>query len=164
MIRVVLVSDQSSLRRGLRLRLRPEPDVDLVGEAADGATAAALARDLAANVVVVDAELEGEDAFAISRELGWTLPDGAIVLLGLVGDPRMPARPSLAGAVAFVAKDEGEEPLLAAIRWAAARGGDPDGRGARTASPAVAPPRRSPSGRAATSGIRFLTTIFASEA
>ena len=123
MIRVLLVDDQAAVRHGLRLRLRVEPDVAVIGEAGDGATALELARKLDPDVVLMDVELPGMDGIAATTALRAAVPRTAVVILSLHDDAATRGRATAAGAVAFVTKHRMGDALLAAIQRAA--GGAP---------------------------------------
>ena len=60
-VRVLLVDDEALVRAGFRLVLRPEHDIELVGEATDGATAIEAALRLRPNVIVMDVRMPGTD-------------------------------------------------------------------------------------------------------
>jgi len=117
-IRLLLVDDQPQVRRGLRMRLALEPDVEVVGEAGDAKVALALADQLRPDVVIMDVELPGMDGIDATRCLRSALPQTAIVMLSLHDDSDTISRATAAGASAFVAKHRMEGPLLAAIRAA----------------------------------------------
>ena len=117
---MLLVDDQASVRRGLRLRLALEPDLSIVGEAPDGATALALAAALRPDVVVMDVEMTGLDGITAAEALRTVAPESAVIMLSLHGDPTTRARAAAAGAVAFIEKQAAEPSLLTAIRAAAA--------------------------------------------
>jgi DNA-binding NarL/FixJ family response regulator len=118
-IRVLLVDDQPAVRQGLRIRLVLEPDVEVVGEAGDGAGAISLAQSLRPDVILMDVRMPGMDGISTVRTLRAVAPESAAVILSLYDDARTRARAEEAGAAAFVAKHEVEETLLAAIRRAA---------------------------------------------
>ena len=118
-IRVLLVDDQPAVRQGLRIRLVLEPDVEVVGEAGDGAGAISLAQSLRPDVILMDVRMPGMDGISTVRTLRAVAPESAVVILSLYDDARTRARAEEAGAAAFVAKHKVEETLLAAIRRAA---------------------------------------------
>ena len=115
-IRVLLVDDQPAVRQGLRIRLVLEPDVEVVGEAGDGAEAISLAQSLRPDVILMDVRMPGVDGISTARTLRAVAPEGAVVILSFYDDARTRARAEEAGVAAFVAKHKVEETLLAAIR------------------------------------------------
>jgi len=104
------------------MRLELEPDVLVIGEAADGATAVELARQLNPDVVLMDVEMPGMDGITATAAIRAATLRARVVILSLYDDALTQARANAAGAVAFVAKHCMEEPLLAAIRRAAQAG------------------------------------------
>jgi DNA-binding NarL/FixJ family response regulator len=68
-IRALLADDQALVRRGLRTILEAEPDLEIVGEAADGVEAVALARRRAADIVLMDVRMPHMDGLAATRLL-----------------------------------------------------------------------------------------------
>jgi DNA-binding NarL/FixJ family response regulator len=104
------------------MRLALEPDLLVVGEAADGAAALPLARDLSPDVVIMDVEMPVMDGIRATSELRAIAPDTHVVMLSLYDDAATRAKARAAGACAFVAKQCMEEPLLNAIRQAATCG------------------------------------------
>ncbi len=124
-IQVLLVDDEPKVLRGLRMLLGLEADIRVVGEAADGATAVDLASLLSPHVVLMDVNLPVVDGITATRELAARAPHAAVVILSLHDDQGTIDRALAAGAVAFVAKQQMDGDLLAAIRMAAgiAKGG-----------------------------------------
>ena len=115
MIRVILV-DVVQVRQALRERLNFEPDIEVIGEAENGETALGLAARLQPDVVVLDVKMPQGDGITTARQLGAVVPGSRIVMLSLYDDPVNRARAKEAGAVAFIAKQDAETNLLAAIR------------------------------------------------
>lgn len=120
MIRVMLVDDQPAVRQGLRMRLALESDLTVVGEAGDGAAALTLAEEQRPDLVVMDLEMPVMDGITATEELRRRAPGSAVVILSIHEDSQMRARAEAAGAAAFVAKHEGPEALIEALRRAAA--------------------------------------------
>ncbi len=118
-IRVLIVDDQPAVRRGLKMRLELEPDVEVIGEAGDGAAAIALATEAQPDIVLMDVEMPGMDGISATRALRAAAPHSAVVVLTLYDDTATRARAKEAGAAAFVAKHRMEEELLAVVRRAA---------------------------------------------
>jgi DNA-binding NarL/FixJ family response regulator len=123
MIRVLLVDDQSIVRRGLRVRFRLEPDLQVVGEASSGTEALTLAQTLTPDVVLMDIQMPEMDGIAATAALCRVVPQSAIVILSISDDAQTRRRVQAAGAVAFVEKRGATETLLSAIRQAAAQAG-----------------------------------------
>ncbi|MGI8449293.1 MAG: response regulator [Streptosporangiaceae bacterium] len=69
MIQVLLVDDQSLLRMGFRLILEAEPDIEVAGEAADGATGVSMAAALQPDVVLMDVRMPGLDGIAATAAI-----------------------------------------------------------------------------------------------
>jgi DNA-binding NarL/FixJ family response regulator len=106
MIRVLLVDDQSLLRMGFRMILEAEPDIEVSGEAGDGATGVSMAAALHPDVVLMDVRMPGMDGIAATA--GITDLD-QYVFAGLK-----------AGASGFLLKDAPPEELISAVRTVAA--------------------------------------------
>jgi two-component system nitrate/nitrite response regulator NarL len=123
MIRLLLVDDQSAVRRGLGLRFHLEPDLEVVGEASSGSEALSLAQTLTPDVVLMDIEMPEMDGIEATAALRRAVPQSAVVILSIYDDVQTRARAQVAGAVAFVEKRGATETLLAAIRQAAAQAG-----------------------------------------
>ena len=79
MIRILLADDEELVRTGLRLILSTEPDLEVVGEAADGQQAVELARTTAADVLLLDLRMPVLDGLAALRTLG-DVPLAVVVL------------------------------------------------------------------------------------
>jgi DNA-binding NarL/FixJ family response regulator len=79
-IRVLVVDDHALFRRGLEMVLGQETDIEVIGEAGDGAEAVAKAADLAPQVVLLDVQLPDTDGFAVAAQLTGR-EDGPVVVL-----------------------------------------------------------------------------------
>jgi DNA-binding NarL/FixJ family response regulator len=123
-IRVLLADDQAMIRGGLRLILEDQPDITVVGEAADGAQAIALARELRPDVCLVDIRMPGRDGIEVTRALaGPGVPDPLRVVIVTTFDLDEYVYGALrAGAVGFLLKGTSPALLVEAVR--AARAGD----------------------------------------
>jgi DNA-binding NarL/FixJ family response regulator len=124
MIRVLLVDDQSVVRRALRGRFHLEPDLEVVGEASTGSEALMLAQTLAPDVVLMDIEIPEMDGIEATAALRRAVPQSAVVILSIYDDAQTRTRAQAAGAVAFVEKRGATDSLLSAIRLAAAQAGN----------------------------------------
>jgi DNA-binding NarL/FixJ family response regulator len=121
MIRVLLADDQGLVRAGFRMILRAEPDIDVVGEAGDGAEAVTRARETAPDVVLMDIRMPGVDGVEATRRIA--VAGGPRVLVLTTFDLDEYVYEALrAGASGFLLKDVPEEQLVAAIRVVAAGG------------------------------------------
>lgn len=118
MIRLILVDDQPTVRRGLKMRLMLEPDITVVGEASDGGEALQLVSSLTPDVVLMDIEMPGMDGISATAALSTSATHSAVVMLSLHGDMLTRTRAQEAGAVAFVEKRGTTQELLTAIRQA----------------------------------------------
>jgi DNA-binding NarL/FixJ family response regulator len=115
-IRVVIVDDQSLVRAGFRMVLSAQPDMDVVGEAGDGAQALRLLVGTPADVVVMDIRMPIMDGVEATRRL-CTGEGGPKVLVLTTFDTDEDAFAALqAGASGFLLKNVPPEELLAAIR------------------------------------------------
>jgi DNA-binding NarL/FixJ family response regulator len=104
------------VRRGLRMRLALEPDIEVVGEASTGPQALCLAQTLAPDVVIMGVELPLMDGIETTRQLRILAPEITVVMLSIHDDVGTKARAQAAGAAAFLEKHGGVALLLDAIR------------------------------------------------
>ncbi|MBM7438510.1 response regulator transcription factor [Streptomyces sp. HB132] len=121
-IRVLLADDQALLRSAFRVLVDSEPDMQVVGEAADGAQAVALARSTRADVVLMDIRMPGTDGLTATRTISAD-PDLAgvrIVMLTTFEVDEYVVQSLRAGASGFLGKGAEPDELLNAIRVAAA--------------------------------------------
>jgi len=105
------------------MRLALEPDIAVVGEAADGPSALNVAADLAPDAVVMDVGMPGMDGIEAAASLREAAPGTRVVMLTVHDDPNTRRRAQDAGAAAFVVKQKCGGDLIAAIRRVA--GGQP---------------------------------------
>ncbi|MER5737179.1 response regulator transcription factor [Streptomyces sp. NPDC002262] len=121
-VRLLLVDDQPLIRAGLRLLAAEAPGLDVIGEAADGATAVALAEETRPDVVLMDVRMPGMDGIEATRRIT-TGPSGARVLVLTTFDDDENVYGALrAGASGFLVKDMDLDDILGAVRVVA--GGD----------------------------------------
>jgi DNA-binding NarL/FixJ family response regulator len=119
-IRVVLVDDQAMVRTGLRMVLAAEPDIDVVGEAADGAAGVRVVTELQPDVVLLDVRMPGMDGLEAARRiLAADLPTRVIVLTTFDEDEYVAAA-LRAGVSGFLLKVAPPEDLVVAVRTVAA--------------------------------------------
>lgn len=118
-IRLLLVDYQQAVRRGLKMRLALEPDLEVVGEAGAAEEAISLACALRPDVIVMDVEMPGPGSIAATGTLCAVCPQSTVVIFTLRDDVATRERALAAGAAEFIAKQQSEETLLAAIRQAA---------------------------------------------
>ena len=121
-IRVLLVDDQPLLRTGFRMILSAEPDLQVVGEAGEGAAAVELARRLRPDVVLMDIRMPGMDGIQATRALaGPGVEDPLkVLMLTTFGQDEYVVESLRAGASGFLLKDAPAEDLVEAIRVIAA--------------------------------------------
>lgn len=119
-IRVVIADDHLMVRKGLRLMLEEEgEDVELVGDAADGATAVTLVGQLQPDVVVMDIRMPGMDGIVALQRIHAAWPHVAVLLLTTYNDDELLIQGLQAGACGYFLKDTPLATLLNAIRSAA---------------------------------------------
>jgi len=115
-IRVLLVDDQELIRVGFRLVLEAEPDIDVVGEAGDGATAIAQARTLRPDVVLMDVRMPGTDGIAATETIAGELPESRVLVLTTFDLDEYAFGAIAAGAGGFLLKDAQRHELISAVR------------------------------------------------
>ncbi|MFJ3923807.1 response regulator [Streptomyces sp. NPDC090022] len=119
-IRVLLADDQALLRSAFKVLIDSEPGMRVVGEASDGAQACALARELKADVVLMDIRMPGTDGLAATRAISADpeLADVRVVMLTTFEVDEYVVQALRAGASGFLGKGAEPEELLNAIRIA----------------------------------------------
>jgi DNA-binding NarL/FixJ family response regulator len=116
MTKVLIADDQALVRAGFRVLIDSEPDLEVVGEAADGIQAVALARSSGADVVLMDIRMPEMDGLAATRELV-AGPEGPRVIILTTFDIDEYVFEALrAGASGFLLKDTDPAELLQAVR------------------------------------------------
>ena len=116
-IRVLIADDQPMVRAGLRMILELEPDIDIVGEAADGNEAVAVAAATEPDVILMDVRMPNLDGLEATRRIVGSREDGPRVLILTTFDLDVYVYEALAsGASGFVLKDIEPEKLVDAIR------------------------------------------------
>lgn len=119
-IRVLIADDHSVVREGLRMFLGRDPELEVVGEAADGAEALQLACRLRPDVVLMDLLMPVMDGIHAITAIRSELPDTEVIALTSVLEREMVLGAVRAGACGYLLKDTGAADLRKAIKEAAA--------------------------------------------
>lgn len=115
-IRLLIADDQALVRGALSALLGLEADLEIVGEAADGPQAVALAGDLQPDVALLDVEMPGLDGIAACAEIRAASPSTRVLIVTTFGRPGYLRRALRAGAAGFVVKDTPARQLADAVR------------------------------------------------
>ncbi|KMS66275.1 MULTISPECIES: response regulator [Streptomyces] len=120
-IRVLLADDQALLRSAFRVLVDSEPDMEVIGEASDGAEAVRLAKEHGPDVVLMDIRMPGTDGLAATRQIGAdpSLAQVRVVILTTFEVDDYVVQALRAGASGFLGKGSEPDELLNAIRVAA---------------------------------------------
>jgi len=119
MIRVLLVDDQSLLRLGFAMILAAEPDIEVAGEAADGATGVAMTAALHPDVVLMDVRMPGMDGIRATAAITAAAPASKVLILTTFDLDEYVFAGLKAGASGFLLKDAPPADLMTAIRTVA---------------------------------------------
>ena len=115
-IRVLLVDDHAVVREGLRAFLRLQPDLEVLGEAADGASAVELAESLRPDVVLLDLVMPKGDGLVALRAIRQLAPAARVLVLTSYADDAQLFAAMEAGAAGYMLKDVAPDALASAIR------------------------------------------------
>ncbi|MEV6036493.1 response regulator transcription factor [Nonomuraea sp. NPDC052116] len=122
MIRTLLVDDESLIRAGLRFILESAPDVEIVGEAADGDEAIDAVHRLGPDVILMDIRMPRTDGLAATEAIRRRVRPPAVVILTTFDSDEHVFTALEAGACGFLLKDTSPHDLIRAVRLA--HGGD----------------------------------------
>jgi DNA-binding NarL/FixJ family response regulator len=118
-IRVLLAEDHTMFRQGVREMLATDENIEVVGEAENGAEALKLAGEILPNVVVLDVEMPVMGAKEVLERLVGITPRPRVVIVSMFDDPRLVREFLGLGASAYLVKSASLEELLAAVHTAA---------------------------------------------
>ncbi len=121
-IRLMLVDDQRLMRDGLRTILELEPDLEVVGEAENGAAALTLFPKIQPDVVLMDIRMPQMDGVAATRQLCEQYPAAKIIILTTFDDNEYVFEGLRAGALGYLLKDVSGNELAEAIRTVSSGG------------------------------------------
>lgn len=116
MIRILLADDHTVVRKGLRLLLENQPEFQVVGDAADGREAVAMAEQQRPDVMVMDVAMPVLNGIEAARQIGARQPSIAIVFLSMHSDEGYVLKALKAGARAYLLKDSAEYDLINAVK------------------------------------------------
>jgi len=119
-IRIVIADDHSVVRRGLRMFLAMDPELVVVGEAADGEEAVKIARQLLPDIVLMDLLMPVMDGITATAIIRRELPDTEVLALTSVLEDASVVGAVRAGAIGYLLKDTDADALCRAIKAAAA--------------------------------------------
>jgi len=115
-IRVLIVDDHAIVRAGLRMLINHQPDMDVVGEAADGHEALCQAREANPDVLTLDLTMPGGGGLEILERVRQACPQTRVLVLTMHEDPSYLRAVLAAGGSGYVAKSAVDGELIAAIR------------------------------------------------
>jgi len=115
-IRVLIADDQALIRRGMAMLLDAAPDIEVLGQAADGVEAVELARRLLPDVVLMDLHMPRKGGVLATREISAALPHTRVMVLTTFDRDDLVFDAVRAGAQAYLLKDASEEEVLDTVR------------------------------------------------
>lgn len=120
MIRVMLVDDHKMVREGLKIYLSAEDEIEIVGEAENGAAGAELAAELKPDVILMDLMMPVADGIEGTKRCLAASPHSRVIVLTSMPDDERVVPALKAGALSYILKDISADELAATIRSAAA--------------------------------------------
>jgi DNA-binding NarL/FixJ family response regulator len=121
-ITVLIADDQALIREGLSLLLGQHPEVEVLGVAADGEEAVAMALQFRPDVVLMDLVMPGLDGVDATRQILSLLPRTQVVILSAYADDESVFAAINAGAAGYLTKDSGSEQIRRAVETVHAGG------------------------------------------
>jgi DNA-binding NarL/FixJ family response regulator len=115
-IRVLVVDDHALLRRGLQSMLSSYPDIEVVGEAANGPEAVQAVNELLPDIVLLDIRMPGIDGTEVAHQLQHYAPQTRIIILSAYAHEEHILEAIRAGAYAYVLKQSADQDLAETIR------------------------------------------------
>lgn len=115
-IQVILVDDHTVIRQGIVSLLKVAPDVEIVGEAADGEAAVELARTVRPDVILMDVCMPGMDGVQATRLIHDEMPQVRVIGLSMFEEAEMAFLMREAGAVGYLSKNGPSDAMISAIR------------------------------------------------
>jgi len=115
-VQVLVAEDHQTVREGLVMLINREPDMQIVGEAADGLEAIKRAKELRPQVIVMDLSMPGMSGLVATRKLKQLMPDMQVVALTRHDESGYLQELLQAGASGYVLKQSPSEELIRAIR------------------------------------------------
>ena len=119
-IRILIADDHSVVRQGLKMFLALDPELEVIGEAENGAEAVKLAGELQPDVVLMDLLMPVMDGITAIENIRATLPDVEVLAVTSVLEDTAVIRAIRAGAIGYMLKDTQADELCRAIKAAAA--------------------------------------------
>ena len=115
-IRVMICDDHALFRRGLKMVLEAEPDIDVIAEAEDGETAVAEVADHVPDVVLMDVRMPSVDGIEATRRIAEAVPSTKIVMLTVSDEEADLYEAIKAGATGYLLKEISIEEVASAVR------------------------------------------------
>ncbi len=115
-IRILIVDDHSVVRRGLLNLLEDEPDIKIVGEAADGDEALAMLPDVLPDMMLLDITMPRMSGIEVTKEVTRSFPSVRILVFSMHNNPDYILNAVQNGAAGYLLKDTDQEEILRAIR------------------------------------------------
>ena len=122
-IRILLADDHSVVRQGFKLLLGQQPDVEVIGEAGDGAEAVRKALELKPSVIIMDIAMPNLNGVEATRRIMEANPDARILILSMHKDAVYVRETLRAGAKGYLLKEAIDHDLMRAVRAVAAGDG-----------------------------------------
>jgi DNA-binding NarL/FixJ family response regulator len=115
-VKVLIADDHGIVRSGLRLLLERQPDIEVIGEAADGAEAREIAVRERPDLAILDVRMPKLTGLQVTREIKRQAPEVAVLILSMHDDERYLFEALKAGASGYVLKTQADADLMEAIR------------------------------------------------
>jgi len=119
-VRILLADDHAVVRQGFRMILGQEPDLEVVGEAGNGADAVRLVEEVKADIAVIDISMPGMNGVEATRLIRQNSPECKVLVLSMHRDAVYVRETLRSGASGYILKDSIDQDLLNAVRAVAA--------------------------------------------